>query len=92
MVSESTAHWWKPLHLQYYKLGAEGDIPGKNDKWSTVINNPLSHTPKHTYMHTPTHTPNRPRCVNPFISPAAGLIKQADMNAKLRCPAHENER
>ncbi len=30
MVIEAMAHWWKPLHLQYYELGVFGVILGKN--------------------------------------------------------------
>ena len=36
IVIAPMAHWWKPLHLQYYKLGVCGDIPGKNHKRRTM--------------------------------------------------------
>ncbi len=29
MVSEPMAHWWKPLHLQYYDPGVGSYFPGK---------------------------------------------------------------
>lgn len=43
--------------------------------WIKVINNLLPHT--ETYMYTNTHCLC---CGYPFISPAAGLIKRADIN------------
>ena len=52
--------------------------------WMKVINNPLSHAPiictcTHTHTHTQRHT-RRLYCGNPFILPAAGLKKRADIN------------
>ncbi len=30
VVIEPVAHWWKPLHLQYYHPGVGSDFPEKS--------------------------------------------------------------